>query len=61
MDILKDVDHYGNNIFHKAAIENANDALVLCFGYLIVEGNQEDKYEVLHRKNMRSSTYDSLN
>ena len=56
MDILKDVDHHGNNIFHKAAIENANDALVLCLGHLIVEGNQEDKYEVLHRKVENSET-----
>ena len=56
IDILKDVDCQGNNVFHKAAIENASDALVLCLGHLIVEGNQEDKYEVLHRKNKRSQS-----
>ena len=51
IDLLNEVTDKGNSVYISAALHNANEALILCLGHLITEGNLEDKTLVMHRKN----------
>ena len=56
IDLLNEVSDKGNTVFLSAAIHNSNEALILCLGHLITEGNLEDKTTVMHRKNLRGQS-----